>query len=153
MLFEAPLTLLKTRVEVVSSSSIKQEMMEILKNPKKEMCKGLKATLARETLFSLVHYNSYRFLKDDIFMHKFNMDTAFFPAFLAGVFAISVSQPLEVVRSMVSFKGEITMTECFQKVWAKQGWRGFFVGFIPRMCRKPINSGICWTIMETVKEY
>jgi hypothetical protein len=24
------------------------------------------------------------------------------------------------------------------------------VGFVPRLCRKPINSGICWSILETV---
>ena len=34
MLFEAPLTLLKTRVEVVSSNSIKHEVKEIMKNPR-----------------------------------------------------------------------------------------------------------------------
>jgi hypothetical protein len=32
-----------------------------------------------------------------------------------------------------------------------QGWKGFFIGFLPRLLRKPINSGICWSILETVK--
>ena len=137
---------------MISSSSIQQEFCQIMKNPKAEMCKGLKATLARETIFSMVHYNMYRFLKDDLFLEKMKIDATFLPAFLAGAFAITVSQPLEVVRSMVSFTGQISMTECIRSIWMNQGWRGFFVGFIPRLCRKPINSGICWTIMESVKE-
>ena len=61
-------------------------------------------------------------------------------------------QPLEVIRSLVSFKGSITMSECIRSVWLNKGWRGFFIGFVPRLCRKPINSGICWTILESVKE-
>ena len=116
------------------------------------MVKGLKATLARETLYSLVHYNSYRFLKDEIFMEKMKIDTTFIPAFLAGTFAITISQPLEVIRSLVSFRGSISMNECARSIWTSNGWRGFFIGFLPRLCRKPINSGICWTILESVKE-
>ena len=117
------------------------------------MCKGLNATLARETAFSLAHYNTYRFLKDDFFMSTFNVDSTFIPAFLAGAFAITLSQPLEVIRSKVSLNSQISMSDCAKRIWAGQGWRGFFIGFIPRFCRKPINSGICWTVIESIKEY
>ena len=47
MLFEAPLTLLKTRLEVVTSNSLKKEVSEILKKPRQNFSKGLNATLAR----------------------------------------------------------------------------------------------------------
>ena len=94
MLFEAPLTLIKTRLEVVSSNSLKKEVSEILKNPRHNFSKGLNATLARELVYSFLHYNMYRFFKDDVLKGKFNTDLAFLPAFLAGTIAITVSQPL-----------------------------------------------------------
>ena len=47
MLFEAPLTLLKTRLEVVSSNSLKKEVSQLMKNPPHNFSKGLNATLAR----------------------------------------------------------------------------------------------------------
>jgi hypothetical protein len=66
------------------------------------MCKGFNATLVRESVFSLIHYNAYRFLKDDIFNRALGIDSAFYPAFLAGALAITLSQPFEVIRSKVS---------------------------------------------------
>lgn len=93
MAFEAPLTLLKTRVEMLNSSSIRSELSEILKKPKETLCKGLNATLVRESIYSLLHYTTYRFLKDDIFKSTLGVETAFAPAFLAGAVAISFSQP------------------------------------------------------------
>lgn len=93
MLFEAPLTLLKTRIQVVSNTTIRKQALEILKNPRQEMLKGFNATFVRQSVFSLVHYNTYRFLKDDIFKTALGIDTAFWPAFLAGTLAITMSQP------------------------------------------------------------
>lgn len=80
-------------MEVVSNSTIRQEIKQILQNPREEMCKGFKATLVRESVFSLIQYNAYRFLKDDIFYKVFGIDTAFYPAFIAGALAITLSQP------------------------------------------------------------
>lgn len=147
MMFEAPLTLLKTRLELISSDSLTKECLDIVKNPRQNFGKGLNATLARELVYSLLHYNSYRFLKDDILMAKFNIDSAFISAFFAGMIAITLSQPLDVIRSKVSTNKNLTMIECGRKIILEQGWKGYFTGYIPRLCRKPINSGICWTLL------
>ncbi len=87
-----------------------------------------------------------------MFKAALGIDSAFYPAFLAGTVAITISQPFEVLRSKVSLEKNVKMVECAKKIWTKQGWKGFFIGFMPRLIRKPINSGICWTILETVKE-
>jgi hypothetical protein len=113
------------------------------------MCKGYKATIAREGVFSLIHYTSYRFLKDDFFLGHLGISSTFCPAFLAGVLAITISQPFEVIRSRVSLAAGLSTLDCARTIALKQGWRGFFVGYMPRLCRKPINSGICWSILET----
>ena len=48
MILEAPLTLLKTRMEVISSSkTLQQEISEIIKSPKLLFAKGLLPTLGR----------------------------------------------------------------------------------------------------------
>lgn len=75
------------------------------------------------------------------------------PAFFAGVIAITMSQPFEVIRSKVALaKGSVSLETVFKEVWRANGWKAFFVGYLPRLLRKPINSGICWTIMDNVKK-
>jgi len=47
MIFEAPITLLKTRVECVTSTSVLEEIKYIIKSPIKESVKGLGTSIAR----------------------------------------------------------------------------------------------------------
>ena len=118
----------------------------------KEIKKGIGSTLAREGFYSLFHYNTYRLLKDDIFMSEFGIDSTFIPAFFAGVVAITISQPFEVIRSRIALAKDNTSWRYVSKeIWKVNGWRSFFIGYLPRLMRKPINSGICWTIIENVK--
>jgi hypothetical protein len=64
-----------------------------------------------------------------------------------------MSQPFEVIRSKVALaKDSTTLSKLFMETWKVNGWRSFFIGYLPRLMRKPINSGICWTIMENVKQ-
>ena len=153
MVFESPLTLMKTRLEANPLSSISQELKIILENPVKEIKKGIGSTLAREGFYSLFHYNTYRLLKDDIFMNELGIETTFIPAFFAGVVAITMSQPFEVLRSKVALaKDSTSIKKIFMEIWRANGWKSFFIGYLPRLMRKPINSGICWTIIENGKK-
>jgi hypothetical protein len=82
-------------------------------------------------------------------MNSFHTHSTFIPAFVAGVVAITVSQPFEVIRSQISlrkFNGSVL--KFAGKQWRELGIRGFFIGFLPRLLRKPINSGICWSFLE-----
>ena len=48
MCLESPLTLLKTRMELISSTkTVSEEISYIMKNPKEYLTKGLYSTLAR----------------------------------------------------------------------------------------------------------
>lgn len=76
----------------------------------------------------------------------------FMSAFAGAVIALTFSQPFEVIRSKVSICLDLSVWECGRGIWVEQGWRGFVVGFGPRLLRKPINSGICWTLMEMMSE-
>jgi hypothetical protein len=93
MIFEAPLTLLKTRVELMSSPSVLAEFKQIMVSPLREYTRGLGTSLMREGIYTVFHYNIYRYLKDDIFKAKLNSNATFVPSFVAGVVAITVSQP------------------------------------------------------------
>jgi hypothetical protein len=77
-----------------------------------------------------------------------NYQTTFVPAFFAGIVAITVSQPFEVLRSKISLTKFNEPVLLFARLhWKEFGMRGFFLGFVPRLLRKPINSGICWSIL------
>lgn len=79
---------------------------------------------------------------------KFQTDSAFLPAFLAGIVAITISQPFEVIRSKIALqKHNLGVLTILKAQYKAQGIKGFFLGFIPRLLRKPINSGICWTVV------
>ena len=98
--------------------------------------------------YTLFHYNTYRFLKDDIARNKIKSDSTFMPAFVAGVVAITASHPFEVLRSQISLNKTHEGAFGIAKRYVRMlGFRGLFVGFVPRLVRKPINSGICWTIL------
>lgn len=86
-------------------------------------------------------------------MKRFQIESTFVPAFFAGVVAITLSQPFEVLRSKIALaKGSTSFSKVFMQTWKTNGWKSFFIGYLPRLMRKPINSGICWTIMENVKK-
>jgi hypothetical protein len=88
----------------VGSVSVTEELKGILKGPRRDLTKGLGSSIAREGFYTLFHYNTYRYLKDDIFMKKYHSHSTFIPAFVAGVVAITVSQPFEVIRSQISLR-------------------------------------------------
>jgi solute carrier family 25 protein 38 len=67
---------------------------------------------------------------------------------VAGIVAITVSQPFEVLRSQISLnKIKEPLLIFLRNYMREQGFRGFFIGFLPRLVRKPINSGICWSVL------
>lgn len=104
--------------------------------------------MAREGFYTLFHYNTYRYIKDDVLRARFNTEATFTPAFVAGIIAITVSQPFEVIRSQVSLAGSNESAFAVLSSHFRQtGLRGLFFGYIPRLVRKPINSGICWSIL------
>jgi solute carrier family 25 protein 38 len=79
-------------------------------------------------------------------------EATFIPAFAAGIVAITVSQPFEVLRNHISLnKGNEAALSIAHRYFSQTGFRGFFIGFVPRLVRKPINSGICWTILESLR--
>lgn len=152
MMFEAPLTLLKTRLEVISSTTFSQELKRFSKNPVEQLTKGLGITLLREGSYSLIHYNAYRYTKDEILSERLGINSTFVPAFIAGIMAITISQPFEVLRSKISLSStRISMMDCLRAQMSTCGWRGLFTGYLPRLLRKPINSGVSWTIIESLR--
>jgi uncharacterized membrane protein YjdF len=86
-----------------------------MENPAKEIKKGIGSTMAREGFYSLFHYNTYRLLKDDIFLGEMGIESTFMPAFFAAVVAITISQPFEVIRSKIALaKGTTSSSYLFK---------------------------------------
>ena len=102
-------------------------------------------------MYTLFHYTTYRYIKDSIFLETYGVKTTFVPAFVAGVVAITVSQPFEVIRNQVSLHNlKESFMHFLKRYYRKHGARGFFFGFVPRLVRKPINSGISWSLYEYI---
>lgn len=102
-------------------------------------------------MYTLFHYTTYRYIKDYIFLETYGVKTTFVPAFVAGVVAITVSQPFEVIRNKVSLHNlKESFMHFLKRYYRKHGARGFFFGFVPRLVRKPINSGISWSLYEYI---
>jgi solute carrier family 25, member 38 len=152
MVLEAPLTLLKTRVERLSNRTTSQEIKLIIQDPLRDSLRGLGSSIVRESIYTFFHYNTFRFLKDSIFGEQLGLNSTFVPAFFAGVVAITASQPFEVIRSQVSLnKLNESIFSYTLRYFRQNGYKGFFLGFVPRLVRKPINSGICWTVYEAFR--
>jgi hypothetical protein len=46
------------------------EMQKLLRSPVRDYTRGLGTSIAREGFYTFFHYNTYRYLKDDVFMEK-----------------------------------------------------------------------------------
>ena len=160
----SPLGLLKTRKEVIakgsnqSSLSIAREV--IASENLKGLYRGTTPILFREALYSFAHYSTYQMLKND-FKDKINSTVnSFVSPFIAGVIALTISHPFEVIRNRMQANNKYLEDskiysgplEALKKIYKNEGVYGYFTGFIPRLFRKPINSGITWLLYDLFTE-
>ena len=103
-------------------------------------------------MYTLFHYNTYRYLKDEAIPYYLNIKTTFLAAFMAGLIATTASQPFEVLRNQMSIKNpQPPLLTLIVDHYHQFGYRAYFAGFLPRVIRKPINSGICWSLFDLLK--
>jgi len=117
--------------------------------------KGMSPLLYRETVYSIFHYSLYRYLKEEVFTENGSWSMYFLPATVAGVAALLISHPFEVIRTRLQ-SGDVleeskrygSVREAITKINKTEGSRGYFKGLFPRLIRKPINSGVTWMAYE-----
>jgi Mitochondrial carrier protein len=153
----APFLLLKTRMELIDHShtsylSILKDVIH--KHGVKGLFQGFNSILGRDLSYTIFHYGMYQYLRDEVFTSsKSNAFISGVPAFIAGVIANLVSQPFEVVRNLVQADRQMVdagVVSNLARIYKKEGVRGFFKGALPRLIRKPVNSGITWMVYEVL---
>jgi hypothetical protein len=160
----SPLILLKTRVELITETGNEKICRSLHKIYLEEkvagLFKGVGSVLSRELVYSVFHYGFYRYLQDALEVEKKQGVYLAIPPFIAGVFAIFASHPFEVIRNRIMIdQRHIDEDKKYRgafhgiyKVIQTEGTSGLFKGIVPRLLRKPVNSGIVWTCYELMKQ-
>ena len=155
----SPLGLLKTRKEVIVSENLSAMQLAkeiIAKDNFIGLYRGTTSIVIREAIYSFIHYSVYRKLKDSLSDVLSPTMNSFCSPFLAGILAITISHPFEVIRNRMQahnqylaehkiYKGPMN---AFQKIYKSEGLYGYFRGYLPRLIRKPINSGVTWLLYD-----
>ncbi len=154
----SPLILIKTRIELITQNeytSIFNAFSQIITTESfSSLFKGITSVLSRELTFSMFHYSFYRYLIDND-QSKSRVKLVGL-AYSAGLFAILLSHPFEVVRNrimthdkyLIEMKKYQGLFNGLKKIVINEGVMGFFKGILPRLVRKPINSAIVWSVYE-----
>ncbi|KAI9175752.1 Fe(2+) transporter [Blastocladiella emersonii ATCC 22665] len=78
----------------------------------------------------------------------------------AGALASLVTTPLDVAKTLLQTKGEVSdpairnargMRDALRLVWAREGARGFAKGWAPRVLSHMPATAVCWTTYEYFK--
>jgi solute carrier family 25 iron transporter 28/37 len=81
---------------------------------------------------------------------------------LSGGCAAAVTNPLDVVKTLLQTKGSIKdvqirntsgAIDAFKLIYDREGVRGFLKGMRPRMIAHMPSTAICWTVYEYFKWY
>lgn len=153
----SPLILIKTRLELITQNEY-TSLIDTFRIIKKEsifsLFRGITSVLSRELVFSMFHYSFYRYLIDN--NKKDSNFHLLFLAYSAGLLAMFVSHPFEVVRNrimipdkyLIESKKYNGLYNGLKKIIMTEGMVGFFKGILPRLARKPVNSAIVWSVFE-----
>ncbi|EAS06925.2 carrier protein (macronuclear) [Tetrahymena thermophila SB210] len=156
-----PLIVLKTRLELVvvnKNTSLFKEIKMII--AEKGYFRGLNGVISRELSFSVFQYTTFQFLKQVFDENQIFQGNTFVAPYTAGILGVILSQPFEVVRNRMMIQDNnlpsiyryTGLLNGFSQIYMLEGSKGFFNGLIPRLVRKPINTGISWGIYELLKQ-
>jgi hypothetical protein len=72
---------------------------------------------------------------------------------LAGVCGIYVTNPIDVIKT--NMQGEsshkfVGVYHCYTQIVEKEGYRGFYKGTTPRLCKILLESSLTFALFETI---
>lgn len=153
-----PLGLIKTRYEseVYNYRGISSAFFEIVKSDGVfGLYKGLSATLARDITYSGLYFTLYTKVK-----HMAKESGAisesekpiFFAtcALISSLLACAFTQPPDAIRAYIQLDPYLNRSfiTAAQNIYDKNGFKGFFAGFVPRAMRRTMISVMSWTLYE-----
>lgn len=116
--------------------------------------KGLTATLIRDLTYSGIYFTLYTKIKrisTEKFQNSSNQSLYFAScALISSLLACFITQPPDVIRTnmQINQSQHQSFIKTSMNIYAKNGLKGFFAGFIPRSTRRTLISVMSWTIYE-----
>jgi len=155
-----PFLILKTRFEVAGANSYSGIGDAIRKVYVQEGARGFMKGLLPNTLCSATHVAIYYGFYEQNRTRFENIKSAALKtvcsAYLAGIMATCCSHPLDIIRTRVQYQHLSNHDEhkyknffdAGRRIWANEGIRGYLVGIIPKLIKKPVAHSITWVIYE-----
>ena len=167
-----PITVLKTRFEIVGVNeykSIKDAIISIYTNEgSKGFYKGILATMIRDVPYAGIQYSSYKWCYDmyskfidDSVNPKSKPGVVFMISVISAVWAVMLTYPFDNLRvriQCVDFanygNSNIApgMLNIVKNIWKEEGIKGFYVGYVPRLMKKAASSALTWSLYENFKK-
>ena len=146
-----PITVVKVRMESnhYNYKSIHQAIRHIVSQQGfRGLFSGLAATSLRDAPFAGVYVLCYENLKD-LIEYESRLLRNSMAGIGGGLAATFVTQPFDILKTRIQL--ETRSLGFFKSVgllYAEQGYKGFFVGMVPRLARKSLSSAISWILYE-----
>jgi solute carrier family 25 iron transporter 28/37 len=129
---------------------------------------GLKAfyisyptTILMSIPFQSIHFASYEALKKSLNPSgSYDPKTHIISGGLAGAFASIMTQPMDVIKTLLQTRGlskdsQVQSLHGFKEgcrmIYSRNGWKGFYRGCIPRVLYHMPSTAISWTTYEFMK--
>ncbi|XP_067088197.1 mitochondrial glycine transporter B-like [Osmerus mordax] len=150
-----PLTLVKTRYESgrYNYSSVAGALRSVcvLEGPR-ALFSGLTATLLRDAPFSglylLFYTQTRRALPQEVACSPCAPLAGVCCGVLAGVLASLLTQPADVLKTLVQVRPHSSTAAAARRLYLEQGLSGFFRGGVPRCLRRTMIAAMAWTVYE-----
>jgi len=174
-----PVTVIKTRFEsgIYTYNGVIQALGNLHKTEGlRGLTSGLFPTLLRDVPYSGLYLMFYSQLKSNAklilnqteskeFQNKDQKETKnkkttssslvnFGASIVAGILASLVTHPFDVIKTKVQVsKPPLKSGFVFMEIVKTDGFRGLFIGLLPRLLRRSLMTALSWTLYESIFEY
>lgn len=161
-----PITVVKTRFEVVGNNqykSISEALKTITqKEGLKGFYKGITSTIMRDVPYSGLQYSSYRFGMD--MCKNYGIDNPYKSPLVvsliggfSAVFAVMMTYPFDNMRVRYQCNDQVhvaqpSISTMAAQIYREEGIRGFYLGYVPRIMKKGVSSALSWVVFEKLRK-
>lgn len=161
-----PVTVVKTRFEVVGNNQYKSIFDALKSITQKEglkgFYKGITSTIMRDVPYSGLQYSSYRFCMD--MCSKYGIDNPYksplivsFFGGISAVFAVMMTYPFDNMRVRYQCNDQANAVQpnvltMMSQIYRDEGLKGFYHGYLPRIMKKGVSSALSWVVYEKLRK-
>jgi Mitochondrial carrier protein len=152
-----PINMMKTRFEVLGNNEYKSIFSAVCKIYKKEgisgFYKGTIPSLMKDVPYSGLQYSLYQSIMGCNERIRENKIGIVIAAGLSSSMAIMITYPFDNLRVRAQFNqgSPMKMLGLIKEIFEKEGIKGFYKGYLPRLIKKIFGGAITWSIYEFYK--